>query len=278
MSEFFSNNDSREDRKSITIDESLKPIDRIKPESQHHGMVLSKLNKMLKTSEDKMNAFYERWGVAEKKMQAYIDLSDAEEIMKEDNDAGKAPKIISIVVPYSYSTISTIVTYLIHTFTGQKPMFSVSPYKAECIDAARNMETILQYQADHSRLIKQFYQWFMDGEIYGVGIMKTLWEEDEQYRTKWKDQVIESPMQGLIGSEQYNITERVRVREKAVVYQGNKLETIDPYRFFPDPSVPMEEVNKKGQFVFWRDFVSKQSLKDKENKGIYKYVAHAGNQ
>ena len=45
--------------------------------------------------------------------------------------------------------------------------------------------------------------------------------------------------------------------------------------FFPDPCVPMTEVNKRGEFVFWRCFEGKHMLKRMEGLGILKWVEAA---
>ena len=53
-----------------------RPIDRLVPNSQLHNDVLAKLVGRLDYSERSMQAFYSRWNVNEKKVQAYINLPD----------------------------------------------------------------------------------------------------------------------------------------------------------------------------------------------------------
>jgi hypothetical protein len=63
-----------------------------------------------------------------------------------------------------------------------------------------------------------------------------------------------------------------QTREDRIVFEGNEVWNIDPFRFFPDPRVPMEEVNEKGEFVFWRTFEGKFSLDKAQSAGLLKYV------
>jgi len=256
------------DQPKVTDQET--PLDKLKPGSELHTKVLQYLLDRLNYSERTMSQFYSRWNSSERKIQAYINLPKYEQSLAESNKTGAPPQITNIVVPYSYATIWTIVTYLIHTFCGRKPIFQVSTYKQESVSASGYMETVLQYNADHTRLILQFIQWFLDAETYGVGAMRCLWNEEKSQRTIWKPQA----MGGLImpNSKQ----ELMRQREMKTTYQGNKCTSIDPFSFFPDPRVPMSEVNKRGEFVFWRSLEGKHTLMRAQRQGELKYVDKVG--
>src|SRR3990167_7896475 len=93
-----------------------RPITRLRPGTELHTKVLDYLLRRIELSEREMSHFYARWRVQEKKVQAYIDLEDWEKTLKDMNNKGAQPKVISIVVPYSFAVIATIVTYLVHTF------------------------------------------------------------------------------------------------------------------------------------------------------------------
>lgn len=241
-------------------------MDKLRPGSDLHAYILDKLKERIFASEVEMRRFYARWQVMEMKTQAYVDLSKWEKELKTMNDTGKAPRVVSVVMPYTFSTIATIVTYLIHTFSGRKPMFQIGTYKKETVQGARMMELVLQYNSDHTRLIRQLFQFFHDGELYGLGIMRTRWEKKEALRTVWK----KTPRYGL-----FNLllgTDKSKVREKRTVYEGNNVASVDPYMFFPDPRVPMAEVNRRGEYVFWRSFEGDHTLKKLEADGVFHYI------
>lgn len=252
-------------------DTTVPAIDRLEPKSKLHQTVLKHLITRLDMSEREMQKFYPRWRAGEKRTQAYIDLADWEKTLKEMNDSGKAPKVVSITVPYTFATIWTIVTYLVHTFCGRKPMFQVASYKKEAVKASQMMEQVLQFNSDHTRLIKHLFQYFQDGEQYGVGIIRTRWETQKAMRTVWRDQSQGFNFFGMGGG-----TQRVKVREERTVYAGNEAVSQDPFMFFPDPRVPMHEVNRKGEFVFWRNYDGLHSLKREQASGRFKWVEHAG--
>lgn len=252
-------------------EEAVPLIDRLVPNSVLHTNLLKHLLDQIRLSEGEMNRFYPRWQVNERKVQAYVDLENWEKVLKEDNNRGAPPKVVKIIVPYTFATIATIVTYLVHTFTGRKPMFQIGTHKRETVHGARMMEIVLQYNADHARLIRHLFQFFQDGELYGVGILKTKWKEKRAMRTVWRDQAAK-----IFGFLPTGNTNKVKVREERLIYSGNEVSSIDPFLFFPDPRVPMNEVNRRGEFVYWRAFEGTHTLKAMEAAGELKWINNIG--
>ena len=248
-------------------------IDLLPPGSERHDFVKDYLLQRLRDSERKMNQFHARWQVSEKKMQAYIDLPNWEKTLKEMNDSGKPPLIVSVTIPLSFAMISTIVTFLLHTFSGRKPMFQVGSYKAETVKSSKNMETVIQYNADHTRLIKWLYQFFQDGQIYGLGVLRSRWKVETALRTVRKANTLRSIFGITVGSAAET------VRELHTIYEGNEVTSQDPYMFFPDPRVPMTEVNRRGEYVFTRSYEGRHILlqmQEDENLNI-KWIDHIPN-
>lgn len=264
-------NESRDQWPSVSEAEAAEaPIDVLRPNSERHRKVRTYLLDRIDASERAMSEFYSRWQANEKRIQAYIDLPDYEKALKEMSDSGKPPQPYNVVIPYSYATVSTIVTYLIHTFAGRKPMFQVGAMKRETVRSAQMMEQVLQYQSDHTRLIRTLFQYFNDASTYGVGVLKTLWKTERAQRTVWRSQPIFGFLDVNLGQQKY------KTKEWRTVYEGNEIECIDPYMFFPDPRVPMTEVNRRGEYVFWRSFEGKHLLKRAESDGDIKYVDYVG--
>src|SRR5215469_2485321 len=269
LGDFTGGPDPADDKPDATA--AQQPIDMLAPQSELHNRVLQYLLRRLNYSERSMTQFYSRWNASERKLQAYINLPDYENQMKQMNKTGAPPAVISITVPYAFATVWTIVTYLIHTFCGQKPMFQVSSYKSEGVIPAQYMETVLQYNADHTKMILRLIQWFLDAETYGFGAIRCLWDEEVGMRTKW----IESPLGGLLTPNAPK--QKLRQRTKQKIFEGNKCQNIDPFMFFPDPRVPMAELNKRGEFVFWRAFEGKHTLLKEQANGNVKWIDNVPN-
>jgi len=247
-------------------------IEALKPESDLHTKVLSHLMKRLKVSENAMSSFHLRWQANELRTQAYLNLEETERQLREANDSGKPPKVVSVVFPYVFATISTVVTYLIHTFLGRRPIFQVGSYRGGDALGARNMEQALQFNADYITLARTLFRWLWDMQQYGVGILQTGWKVEKGMRTVFEES------QGFLGfMGQMLGRQKIRRRVGVTVFEGNEVNCIDPFLFFPDPTVPMEEVAQKGEFVGWREFPLKQELRRMERDGIFKHTSNVGN-
>jgi len=252
----------------VRVGEESRPIDRLRPKTVLHNTVKEYLLQRLRYSEDEMERFYARWEVNELKIQAYINLPDWEKALKELNDSGAPPKVTRVVIPYSFATISTITTFLLHVFAGRKPMFQIGTYKDETMEATQYMEQKLQYDSDHTRLVKQLWHFLQDTQTYGLGVLLNLWKVEVGQRTRRPNREFEALDGGMV-------VRKTRERENIITYEGNEIVSLDPYLFFPDPSVSMSEVNKKGEYAFWRLYQGKHKLLRMQAQGQLKWVEHA---
>jgi hypothetical protein len=250
-----------------------KPIEYLEPGSDEHTKLLEYLRRRLEASERAMSEFYPRWRVNERKVQAYVTLPDYERMIQDMNNKSLPPKVVTLVVPYSLAVIQTIVTYMLHTFCGRQPIFQVSCYNGEFAENARNLETLIQYNADHNRLVWRIHQALMNVEIYQVGIWRVSWAEEHKYRTTWRD----VQRYGMMGMP-IGVQKAVPTRERVKTYSGNLVESVDPFLFFPDPRVPMTEVARRGEFCFWRSYENRMQLRLMERDGVFHWTKHVGDQ
>ena len=226
------------------------------PESDFHKKLAQYVKDRLELSSRHMSKFYDRWTTNERRVQAYIHLRDYEAIKREQNNKKNwTPKPVDIIVPYSYSAAHTVNTYLLHTFGGRKPIFQIASNSGLHVNKAQKLETKIDYDCAHSRFVKQLWQCGMDSIVYGCGIYRVQFKQKRGLRTFQVSEV-----GGLLGALAQGPE---RSKEEISTYEGNEIEAIDPFMFFPDPRVPMAEVNKRGEFVFWRSYTSRlQLLKD----------------
>lgn len=258
-----------------SIKSGQDPLDFLRPGSPQHQFVLDYLVKRIRMSSRRMGAFYPRWQVNELKTQAYISLQGYDKLLKELNDTGAAPNPVNITVPFSWSTLQTIHTYLLHMFAGRTPLFTIGATTGAAVNKARNLETLLQYNADYIRLVKQLYQFLYDGELYGVGIMRMMWRKDVKKRTVI---VPPTPEQQMMAQSFGQAARSSKAMQPYVSFEGNTVASIDPFMFLPDPRVPMTEVNRRGEFVFWRAFEPRHILLREQAQGRLKWVEAAPSQ
>jgi len=248
---------------------ATRPIDFLRPQSPQHAFVLDYLLKRLRWSEDKMAPMYPRFRANEMRLQAYVTLPKYEAILKEMQHSGKVKAPDEVVVPYAWATMQTIITYLLHTFGGRKPIFQVGAYRGEQVKRAKNMETLLQYNADYQRYVYHLYNYFANGEAYGIAVQRNMWSRVERTKTVTRPA---SPQLAQIMAYSGMNAPPVRSQQRAVCFEGNAVSIISPFMFFPDPRVPMVEVAEKGEFVFWRDFQGRHMLLRAQADGLLQWV------
>jgi hypothetical protein len=249
------------------IESTETPIQMLKPGSDKHAVALKYLQTRIDSSRKRMEQFYQRWGVNEKKVQLYIDRDSMDARLKQLNDKGAAPHPIKLIVPYTYATVSTTITYMLQSIAGRDPMFQIGSNKPETMMAAELMQTVLQYQSNHMRLLRGMQQFLYDGEVYGVAAAYVPWEVEERMRTVWRT----GGLQGAITGQ-----EKIQTRENRVVYEGCGFQNIDPFMLLPDPNVPMHKVNTDGEFVAWTKFVGLHTLKRDAAGGSIMYLDAIG--
>ena len=225
----------------INYAEDFKSRDSRTAMSSHgdnHKKLIAHVYDKLKCSEEAMCRFYPRWRANELRLLAFAESQLAKDKHKNlcENKHRKNKKT-DIAVPYIFSTMQTICTYMIQTFAGRKPMLQLGAYDPENLKRARLMEKKLQYDADHTKLINKFWGWFWDAQLYGVGALHVDWK-------------IERAQRRVAG----NAESPGRTQQTQIVFEGNESTLIDPFLFYPDPSVPMSNASTDGEFMAWRSF------------------------
>jgi len=249
----------------VEVQPHQRPIDLMKPNSPLHNRMLDYLVTRINDSERAMSAFHGRWRVNEMRNQAWIDLRKYDKILKAANESGKPPLAVDIVVPYSFSTLSTISTYLLQVFCAKQPWMQVGTYGTN-VNNAMQMEIMLQYQNDHNKIVKWWWNWFNDMGLYGIGILANRWSVETAQRTRQETSPVFDLMTGGFSQETF------RQQREVTTYEGNTCYSVDPFMFFPDPRVPMRECAAKGEYVDLRSFEGKHLLKRQEQAGLMKWV------
>lgn len=263
-------NRDQEPPKFSELKEGQEPIDLLRPGSDHHTFVLNYLINRLKSSEDEMTKFYSRWQVAERKMQAFIHMSNYENMLRDMNNKSQSPAPAIILFPYMYATISTIVTYGMKVICSRKPFFPLSSDSKDGADCGRYMEAMVQYQLDACKSILRIFQSFLDGEVYGLSASRMSWIEKKGTRRVFRPPTDAERLAYANNPE--GLPSLLKDKEERVIFAGTDWMNIDPFMFFPDPNVPMSEVSDKGEFVFWREFLGKHVLIAAQMDGLLKYV------
>jgi hypothetical protein len=191
-------------------------------------------------SSNEMSKRYASWRKVDQTLTAYVKLDESEQNIKDKDDR----KPVSIVVPYSYATLETILTYLVSAFL-EDPIFRYSGSGPEDVVGAILMEKVIEQQTRQFKAALSLHTMFRDSLSYGMGVVTPTWDR----KWGWKAVVQDSGfMSALFG--RFMSTGKVRGREETILFEGNRIKNIDPYMFLPDPNIPITDL-QHGEFVGW---------------------------
>jgi len=219
----------------------------LRPGSTIHNKIRESVYNKATASYGVMSRRFPSWNAIDETLTVYMP-TDAEEDLVKEKDSRKP---VSIVVPYSYAQLDTLVTYATAAF-GQDPVFRYEGTGPEDTIGAILLQLVIQSQCNRFKIGIPLHTMFRDSFAYGIGVAAPIWRSVMGRKTIKSQNNILDLFGRLIGKKQ--TTKSVQ----SVLYEGNDLDNIDPYRFLPDPNYGIQEI-QKGEFVGW---VSTQSLMD----------------
>jgi hypothetical protein len=229
-----------EERKPKSDYKYTYPYDlKLKPDTPDHDELVQLFVKKIQASYDVMSTRYATWADVDRMLTAFIPLDEEEKRDKKEDDR----RPISVVVPVSYAALETLLTYQVAAFLTEYPFLRyTSTDTADDVGVAK-LQAFIGFDCYKMKFpLKQHSLW-RDSFAYGISAGFCTWERKVGYRTRTK--VFDDTLSGIGAS--INKT-YVKDKELVVRREGNDITVIDPFNFFPDPSVPLENL-QKGEFV-----------------------------
>lgn len=225
----------------------------LRPDSKEHADLVSKIYSRVQESSNEMSKRFPTWRKIDKSLTAFISLDDAETLVQENDDR----KPVSIVVPYSYAILETLLTYMSAAFLDA-PIFRYQGVSDEDIIGSIMLENVVNIQCTKAKAALALHTSFRDGFSYGLGVVAPTWE------TRWGKRSVIRP-DGILSSifQKFIKLGQKKVSEDAILYEGNVFNNIDPYLYLPDPSVPADNP-QKGEYVGWIEPTNYMRLLNRE--------------
>jgi len=225
------------------------------PKGDFHKKLKTKIMGYAQESASATSTRFDAWNEIDRTLTAYIETDDSEQEVKY-NDPRKP---VSIVFPYTYAIMETILAYLVAAFF-QDPVFRFEGHGPEDVIGSIMLEKVIALHCNKSKILLDLHTMFRDSLAYGVGYVGPYWRRD-----MGKIPVVKRNILGI----------RSREFEEGIVYEGNALENIDPYLALPDPNVSSHKI-QEGESFGWVERTNYHDLLSREqNDGDYfnvKYV------
>ncbi len=225
----------------------------LRPGSDLHDKLKDEVRERAQMSHDAVSARYPSWQEIDQKLTAYIDLSDEEEALKDED----VRRPVSIVVPVSYAVLETLLGYLVAAFLNE-PIFKYEGVGGEDVRGAMLMERVVAVQTRRAKLGLALHTCLRDSLAYGIGALTPAWVREMGYRTM----------------NNMGYAERVR----GLKFEGNKFYNIDPYLYLPDPGYSAHDI-QSSEFQAWIQRTNRMnilSLEDADPNSFFnaQYLEH----
>jgi len=242
----------------------------LKPGEELHQRLLSRLLRYGWEAAKVQSSRRPAWDEINKTLTGYISLSDKEMLVKKKDPR----KPVSIVFPYSYAILETLVSYLVAAFFPN-PMFRYEGASPEDVAGAILMEKVIDLQCARNKVALNLHTMFRDACAYGFGAVAPYWlTRTGKKRTREAAGFYD-------GDGNFNETNSVRtLREDVIIFEGNAVTNIDPYNYLPDPNYSIHDV-QKGEYVGWLDRSNYMDLlsEEQDDPTLFnvRYLRHTAN-
>lgn len=221
---------------------------------EFHDKLLNHCKNLVDGSRSAMSHYYTKWDERDKVYQAER-MPD-----KQDREAAKNNQPAKMTVPLTAAQVNTFVAFAFMVLHQRKRLFELSPVGTEDNPLREPLEVLLENDLVENAFTLQEYQFWLDLGRFGVGIFKHGWHR--------KVSRVMVPKQAGVGE----VPEGTEYQD-VVSFEGNRVMTVSPYRFFPDTRLPLTRF-QEGEFCACEDEYTKTALLRMEASGEVKGVKY----
>lgn len=216
----------------------------LRPGSDLHQRILDKVLQRAEASRRVMSRYKDRWRDIDDVLRVYMPEDQSRESSRTNRKKSKDKNYADLIIPESYATMETILTYYMATFM-QGTLFQYEGVSPKDTLGARLLTMVIDHQVQRAKMGLNIHTMLRDDTAYGFGVIAPVWRRYYGRQPKLRQLGFMRP-DGI-----FEITKEERTYENnALLYEGNELMNINPYLYLPDVSVPIHEP-QKGEYVGW---------------------------
>ena len=224
----------------------------LRPGYETHDKIQAYLMQRAREGYDIIKTRHSSWEAIDKSLTSYISPDDRQEL--DTKDETELNKDIKIVVPVTYATLDTLLTFMVAAFLRNPPIWKFDGVGPEDTSGAALMEHIIQLHVKRFKVALSLYYMWRNGFAYNVGPCALSW--GKQFGLTIENQPIAEQFSLFDSAPSPGPPKTTRVIRPGVLFEGNKLESIDPFRYIPDGNFPVHDV-QRGEYCGW---VSRENL------------------
>jgi len=209
----------------------------LRPDSDFSKKLKGKIMTRANESRTQITKRFSSWNEMDRVLTTYVPLDDKEKALKKKDKR----KPVTIVFPYTYSMLEALLTYLSMAFF-QDPIFQYEGVGPEDTIGSMLLELTVRLHCIKTKVPLAVHTILRNALVYGIGPGAPGWER-RMGKRPIKSNIIYEASSGR--SSTNNIT-----WINDTIFEGNKLDPIDPYMWLPDPSVASHDI-QKGEYCGW---------------------------
>lgn len=222
--------------------------------SKLHRKIVDEVMQKARASHSVISNRFSSWRDIDKLLTTYVRPSDDDKEVK-NADPNKPT---TIIFPYSYAVLETLLTYLSSAFF-QQPIFRYEGSSPEDTIGAIMMELVVEKHCQKNKVALSLHTMFRDALAYGIGPVAPGWDVRRGTRKVMRQEGgFRGTMNRLMGRGP------VEQEEEGILFEGNILHNIDPYCVLPDPSVSAHRI-QDGEFFGWIENTNLTTLLRRES-------------
>lgn len=235
----------------------------LRPDQDLHKKLVDMVMQRAFRAHDALSDRHEIWEKILKNLTVYIEKDSYEKQVKQKDSR----KPVSLVIPTSYALRETLMTNLTGNFLSSPPYFRYQGRGPEDTVGAILLEMAIGNQSiKQNHALSLMTQW-SDAITYGFGVIVPEWRVDRGRRSVMVSEISDMDPDGIFDR---------RMNEDSILFEGHKLCNVNPYRYLPDPTVPIHDPNA-GEYVGFIRRTNMISLVRGEDNDEYfnvKYLKH----
>lgn len=212
----------------------------LRPTSELHKRIVTEVIARARESHEVMSIRYTSWKKQDQVLTTYKYVDEAEEKVQEKDSR----KPVSIVFPYTYAVMETLITYLSTAFF-QDPIFTYEGVSPDDEVGAKLLTLLVRMHCERSKVPLALHTMFRDCLAYGIGPVSPSWTV--RYGSKVREVMGSAYDVNGVQVAGASVKESYRSR----VFEGNTLDNIDPYKYLPDPNIAAHKVQENEYTGWW---------------------------
>lgn len=251
---------------NLTRTENLADIDHgykypgglnFRPGTKWHDLLVEEILLRAREASAVLSQRHDAWEKMDNTMTAYITLDSKEKALVKKDER----KPVSIVIPTTYAIYEALASQAFATYASQEEMHFYRGRGPEDTLGAILMEKYVLAQSQYFKEQMAIHTAVRDELLYGFSVVSPIWKREMAMRTVSEPYTFVDSNTGDTVVD--NSVPPTKVPRESLLFEGNRVFNIDPWKLLPDPNVPIHEI-QDGEYIGWVERENYVNLLERE--------------